>query len=277
VTFGSIDDVSAPISSSPASAPQVKSEGVKSFGSLHVNEEGSLSSRSAAGPSSSIPALSIPTATPSKPKVDIRRFFQHSSSQPPTPSTSNDASSPARPSPLPSHASSNQSTQSPLTPSSYPFFTHYPCPQQQQDTSPSNGPPRSPTYTPNPNVLLLRYGERTPVAVIKGESLSVRVNSSFFSTMMVLILNTNRASKRLPGSVSIVQPRRNSDFMQKLMIMMSLWRLMQQCGRTCGNPSLVYGLRKREKHLGPFATVLSPRRHRNLLSVFSLSLGQVGP
>ncbi|KAF8351711.1 hypothetical protein F5887DRAFT_590 [Amanita rubescens] len=171
VTFGSIDDVSAPISPSPASTPQVKSEGVKSFGSLpntHVNGEASRSTADPSPSSTSIPAA----ATPSKPKVDIRRFFQHSSSQPPTPSTPNDASSPARPSPLPSHASSNQSTQSPPTPSSYPFFTHYPYPQQQDTTSPSNGPPRSPAYSPNPNVLLLRHGERNPVAVIKGESLS---------------------------------------------------------------------------------------------------------
>ena len=152
MTFGSIDDVSAPISSSPASAPQVKSEGVKSFGSLpntHVNGKASLSSRSAAGPSpssSSIPAVSVPAATPSKPKMDMRKFFQNPPSQPSTSSTSNDTSSPAtRPSPLPSHPSSNQSTQPPLTPSSHPTFTPYPRPQQQ-NTGPSNGPPRSPAY-----------------------------------------------------------------------------------------------------------------------------------
>jgi len=49
VTFGSIDDVSAPISSSPAAVPPTKSEGVKSFGSVpvatgHVNGKPSISS-----------------------------------------------------------------------------------------------------------------------------------------------------------------------------------------------------------------------------------------
>ena len=132
VTFDLIDDVSAPISSSPASPLQVKSEGVKSFGSLpntHDVGKGSLSSRSAAGPSpSSIPAVFVPAAAPSKPKMDIRKFFEYPSSQPSTSSTSNDTSSPAtRLSPFLSHASSKQSTQA-------------------RNTGPSNGLPRSPTY-----------------------------------------------------------------------------------------------------------------------------------
>src|SRR6201996_4520539 len=48
VTFGSIDDASAPISSSPASAPAVKpADGVKSFGSVAVQNGGSDTAKSA--------------------------------------------------------------------------------------------------------------------------------------------------------------------------------------------------------------------------------------
>ncbi|KAF7351095.1 Eukaryotic translation initiation factor 4 gamma [Mycena sanguinolenta] len=89
VTFGSIDDVSAPISSSPAATPAIKSEGVKSFGSVpattssvgHVNGKASISkpataSTSASASTSSTPPPSTPTATPAKPKVDVRMFFR---------------------------------------------------------------------------------------------------------------------------------------------------------------------------------------------------------
>jgi hypothetical protein len=55
VTFGSIDDVSAPISSSPIAVPPTKSEGVRTFGSMpvvtgHVNGKPSISSRASIAP-----------------------------------------------------------------------------------------------------------------------------------------------------------------------------------------------------------------------------------
>ncbi|KAK2463110.1 hypothetical protein APHAL10511_004765 [Amanita phalloides] len=152
VTFGSIDDVSAPISSSPASAPPVKSEDVKTFGSLpntHVNGKASLASRPAAGPSSSPAAAPAVSATPSKIKMDMHKFFQNPS-QPSTSSTSADNPSPAtRPSPLPLQSSSNQSNQPPPLASSHPPFTPFvPTSRpQQQNTGPGTGPPpRSPAY-----------------------------------------------------------------------------------------------------------------------------------
>ena len=92
MTFGSIDDVSAPISSSPAAVPPTKSEGVKTFGSVpvapgHVNGKPSISSRASVVPptaSTSTAASSVPSAAtpPVKPKIDIKKMFQSPSSAP---------------------------------------------------------------------------------------------------------------------------------------------------------------------------------------------------
>jgi translation initiation factor 4G len=92
VTFGSIDDVSAPISSSPAATPPTKSEGVKTFGSVpvatgHVNGKQSISSRASVVPptaSTSTAASSVLSAAtpPVKPKIDIKKMFQSPSSAP---------------------------------------------------------------------------------------------------------------------------------------------------------------------------------------------------
>ena len=95
MTFGSIDDVSAPISSSPAAAPPTKkkkkkkSEGVKIFGSVpiatgQVNGNPFMSSRPYIVPptstaSTSIAASSVPSV---KPKIDIKKMFQSPSSAP---------------------------------------------------------------------------------------------------------------------------------------------------------------------------------------------------
>ncbi|KAJ4483157.1 hypothetical protein C8R41DRAFT_840759 [Lentinula lateritia] len=111
VSFGSIDDTSAPISSSPAATPAIKSssEGVKSFGSVpaavsQINGKSSVSSStkpplSQTSSSTSISAASTSsssTSAPTKPKVDVRKFFQS------TPQPTSDSSSPSiRPSNLP--------------------------------------------------------------------------------------------------------------------------------------------------------------------------------
>ncbi|KAH9485515.1 Eukaryotic translation initiation factor 4 gamma [Psilocybe cubensis] len=161
VTFGSIDDVSAPISSSPAAAPSLKAEVVKSFGTVpatgHVNGKASISSRaSVATPaaSSSSASSSSSTATPAaassaaalpKPKIDIKKMFQNPTSAPasnPPPDTSSpsqrNVNLPVQQSPL--HQS--QSVHTPLTPHSFSTFV----PRLPQNTGPNGGPPRSPQY-----------------------------------------------------------------------------------------------------------------------------------
>ncbi|KAG5647073.1 hypothetical protein DXG03_001443 [Asterophora parasitica] len=160
VTFGSIDDdsASAPISSSPATAPPIKSEGVKSFGSVpatlgHVNGKPSVSSRSSLAPSaSSSSAPSSVPPTPSKPaKGEILKMFQNPSLAPSS-STTSDTSSPSlRPSNLPAQSSSQpQQGQAPppSQPSqlgSQPYTPFVPGGRpQQQNYGPGGGGPRSP-------------------------------------------------------------------------------------------------------------------------------------
>ncbi|KII95639.1 hypothetical protein PLICRDRAFT_48580 [Plicaturopsis crispa FD-325 SS-3] len=158
VTFGSIDDAAAPISSSPATAPAIKPSdgGVKSFGSVpaasgHVNGKASISSTS-----------SKPASTPSKPmKMDIAKFFQGSSSSAPSPS---DTASPSvRTSALPQqqqphHQQSSSSSSHPSGSSSHPpsAAQSQPGPPSFQTFVPGNivrsqpqnsGPPRSPVYS----------------------------------------------------------------------------------------------------------------------------------
>ncbi|KAF9012539.1 hypothetical protein BDQ17DRAFT_1271720 [Cyathus striatus] len=160
VTFGSIDDVSAPVSSSPASAPPVRSEGVKSFGSVpnagHVNGKPSVSSRPTAVPAASS-SSSSPSATPaastSAPskiaKVDVRKLFQNPSSGPSSQAASDTSSPSMRPANLPSQPSTSTSQQGPPSQSSqmgHSYTPFVPRPPQQQSAGPAGGPPRSPVY-----------------------------------------------------------------------------------------------------------------------------------
>ncbi|TFK23170.1 hypothetical protein FA15DRAFT_670779 [Coprinopsis marcescibilis] len=158
VTFGSIDDASASISSSPAAAPTIKDAIVKSFGTVPAsNSNGkqlgssrpSVSTASTSGSTST----STPTSTaPAKPdKKDILKMFQSSSNSAPSPSETQSPS--LRNAPLPSQ---NQ----PQTPSSQgsqfsPHFqTFVPGRSQPQNAGPNSGPSRSPVYTrsmPMPN------------------------------------------------------------------------------------------------------------------------------
>ncbi|KAF8891812.1 hypothetical protein BD779DRAFT_1670764 [Infundibulicybe gibba] len=165
VTFGSIDDVSAPISSSPAAVPPIKSEGVKTFGSVdvaasgHVNGKSSISSRPtlvAPTPSSSAPSPAVATpTTASKPKFDINKLFQNPTSAPPSHPPSDTSSPATRTSNLPSQSQSSfqQQGQAPPTPSQ-PSFGSTAAPfipnamRSQQNSGPGGpGPgPRSPSY-----------------------------------------------------------------------------------------------------------------------------------
>ncbi|KAI0941635.1 hypothetical protein AcW1_003473 [Taiwanofungus camphoratus] len=167
VTFGSIDDVAAPISSSPAAVPTIKSEGVKSFGSVPATPtsapaNGKLSTSSAAPSSlSSSSQQSTAPSTPSKPNIDIKKFFQGSSGPAPSTSSSQSASditSPSnRPSPLPhpppqaapSQVAPHQSQPSQLGAHSYtPFVPGGGFRAQQNGGQPGpGGVPRSPVYS----------------------------------------------------------------------------------------------------------------------------------
>ncbi|KAF9529696.1 hypothetical protein CPB83DRAFT_893220 [Crepidotus variabilis] len=182
VTFGSIDGAEAPISSSPAAAPPIKSEGVKSFGTVpnttgHVNGKASISSRASVVPqtsqvaqstssSNSTPAsksandgaASTPTPPPTaKPKIDIKKMFQNPSSAPSS-NPPSDTSSPAmRNISLPgqNQASSSASSGPPNSqsssthPSSQLAHSYTPFVPRPQGGNPANGvgpPPRSPSY-----------------------------------------------------------------------------------------------------------------------------------
>jgi len=104
VTFGSIDDVSSPISSSPAAVPLTQSDGVKTFGSVpvatgHVNGKASISSRPPVPPTASTSsAASSPVISaavlPVKRKIDLKKMFQNPSSAPSS-NPPSDASSPS--------------------------------------------------------------------------------------------------------------------------------------------------------------------------------------
>ncbi|KAJ3505971.1 hypothetical protein NLJ89_g7128 [Agrocybe chaxingu] len=157
VTFGSIDDASAPISSSPAPAPAIKSEGVKSFGTVpaaatgHVNGKASISSRTSVvtASSSSIPSSSTATAaTQSKPKIDIKKMFQNPSSAPSSNPPSDTSSPSMRNTNLPSQQASSSSHPPPSQLGSHSFTPFVPSGQMrpQQHGGPNGAPPRSPSY-----------------------------------------------------------------------------------------------------------------------------------
>ncbi|KAG1878893.1 hypothetical protein F4604DRAFT_578674 [Suillus subluteus] len=180
VVFGSIDDASAPLSSSPAAIPAVKTEVVKSFGSVpatssnHVNGKTSASA-SATGSSkqpsrpslSSTPsnssALSSAAATssastPKPSRADITKLFHDplsSSSRPSSDTSSSDTSSSDTSSPStwpsnlpPHHQPSSSSSQQPQQPSqlgthSYSQFV----PNSMRPPQQPAGTPRSPAFS----------------------------------------------------------------------------------------------------------------------------------
>ncbi|KAJ7730805.1 hypothetical protein B0H16DRAFT_1773793 [Mycena metata] len=145
VTFGSIDDVSAPISSSPAAAPAIKSDTAPI----------SSSTSSAAASTSSTPPTSTP-ATPVKPlKMDVRMFFQTASTSAP-PSQPENSFPSLRPSNLPPQQPRQQQNQSqpPSQPSQLGAHGYNPSvpqggmrpPSQQNSGTSGSGGPRSPVY-----------------------------------------------------------------------------------------------------------------------------------
>ncbi|CCM03917.1 uncharacterized protein FIBRA_06068 [Fibroporia radiculosa] len=151
VTFGSIDDITAPISSSPAAVPIIKSEGVKTFGSVPATPT-SASANGKPTSAASGPPLSQPPVTPSTPsKFDIKKLFQVPSSAPvPTSAASQSSASPSsRTSSLPqSSPQISHSQPSQLGAHSYPFVPSGGPRPPQNGSQPTSGapPPRSPVF-----------------------------------------------------------------------------------------------------------------------------------
>ena len=152
MTFGSIDDASAPISSSPASAPAVKpADGVKSFGSVAVQNGVSdvaksavtnrppppLSSASSNSSSHPAPPSSTPPSVTKIDKKSIAKLFQGPSTQS-VPNPPHETASPAsRSTSLPSQHNQGQP---------YPQSFSSGALRQGQNGNPS-APPRSPVYS----------------------------------------------------------------------------------------------------------------------------------
>ena len=164
MTFGSIEDVSAPISSSPAAVPPTKSENVKTFGSVpvtgssHVNGKASISSR----PPVVLPTASISTAASPpvlsaavKTKIDIKKMFQNPSSAPSS-NPPSDTSSPSmrnesllptqQQQPHPGQSSHPPPNPSQLGSNSYMPFVPNNTMRPPQNNGQNGGPPRSPQY-----------------------------------------------------------------------------------------------------------------------------------
>ncbi|KAJ3539538.1 hypothetical protein NMY22_g4691 [Coprinellus aureogranulatus] len=163
VTFGSIDDASAPISSSPAAPNPIKESVVKSFGTVpaapatassHINGKASISVARSASVSVNSPSSSASTssATPSAPstissgpklqKPDIKKLFQSPSAPA---ATAADTQSPSlRSATLPSQ----QHPQNPPSSSQPQFGSHFRTFVPGGQPGPSSGPnpSRSPVY-----------------------------------------------------------------------------------------------------------------------------------
>ncbi|KAI0263838.1 hypothetical protein BC834DRAFT_924863 [Gloeopeniophorella convolvens] len=151
VTFGSIDDAQAPISSSPASAPVVKpAEGVKSFGSVAVQNGVSDAAAAKTAVTTKPPSLSsapstsssqpspAPPATPSPappPKIDrkaVMKLFQGPSIQ-------------SQPTPPPETASpAMRSASLPQPGQGQPYQNFNAGGMRQGQNGTPSGPPRSP-------------------------------------------------------------------------------------------------------------------------------------
>ncbi|KIP11352.1 hypothetical protein PHLGIDRAFT_114747 [Phlebiopsis gigantea 11061_1 CR5-6] len=162
VTFGSIDDVSAPLSSSPASVPAIKADPPKTFGTVSAQATPIPAVNGKPSPSS-FASVSTSAAKPSTPaKFDVKKLFQgnssgpssSSSSQPPSESVSSPST---RPAPLPQHPSpqaSSSHTPQASQYNSHSFQTFVPSGglRPSPNGTNANGPPRSPVYprqTPN--------------------------------------------------------------------------------------------------------------------------------
>ncbi|OSX61566.1 hypothetical protein POSPLADRAFT_1170204 [Postia placenta MAD-698-R-SB12] len=138
VTFGSIDDVTAPISSSPAAVPPIKSEGVKTFGSVPAT--------STSAPANIKPSTSSSSQTPStQSKFDVKKLFQAPSAPEPSSEPPAISSPSTRSSQLPQ--SSPQTSHAQPSPMGHAYQTFVPGGlRPSQNGAQPGGPPRSPVY-----------------------------------------------------------------------------------------------------------------------------------
>ena len=158
MTFGSIDDVSAPISSSPAAVPPTKSIGVKivPVATGHVNGKPSKSSRTSLLPptaptSTATPSVLSAVTPPVKSKIDLKKMFQNPSSAPSSDPPSDTTSPSMRNVSLPTQQQQPHQGQSPPDPSpqlaqSFTPFVPSNTMRPPQSNDPNGGPPRSPQY-----------------------------------------------------------------------------------------------------------------------------------
>ncbi|KAI0090705.1 hypothetical protein BDY19DRAFT_729528 [Irpex rosettiformis] len=169
VTFGSIDDAAATISSSPASVPPIKTEVPKAFGSVSATPSpvSTVNGKQPASSSASVSSTVKPSSAHhvTKPAgFNVKSLFMtHSSGPMPSSSSSQSSSDPAasaspstRPAPLPSYPSSSQPSHTPQSAQfpSHSFQTFVPGSglRPQPNGATTNGPPRSPVYSrPTPN------------------------------------------------------------------------------------------------------------------------------
>ncbi|KAI0343671.1 hypothetical protein BDW22DRAFT_1373702 [Trametopsis cervina] len=168
VTFGSIDDASATISSSPASVPPIKTEIPKTFGTVTATptDLSAVNGKQPASASASVSSTvksSVPSSS-TKRTFDVKSLFMTNSSGSASPSASQPSDpipspSPSmRPAPLPQHGSTSHASSS-HTPQSAHFPGHSFPPtfvpnglRPQSNGNNPNGPPRSPVYSrPTPN------------------------------------------------------------------------------------------------------------------------------
>ncbi|KAG6850865.1 hypothetical protein H0H93_007483 [Arthromyces matolae] len=200
VTFGSIDDDSAPISSSPAAAPTIKSsEGVKSFGSIpaQLNGKASVTTRPPTTATTATSTMTSTTAVPSSTsspapagpvklaKVDIQKLFQNPSSAPPSSAPSETSSPSLRTSSLPPPASSQHpSAQPPLPSQPSQLGSHSYQPfvpgggRPHQNSASATRPPSSPNYPrsiPNGNGVRPSGGPNPPSSQIPAGLASPRM------------------------------------------------------------------------------------------------------
>lgn len=138
MTFGSIDDVTAPISSSPAAVPPIKSEGVKTFGSVPATPT--------SAPANIKPSTSSSSQTPStQSKFDVKKLFQAPSAPEPSSEPPAISSPSTRSSQLPQ--SSPQTSHAQPSPMGHAYQTFVPGGlRPSQNGAQPGGPPRSPVY-----------------------------------------------------------------------------------------------------------------------------------
>ncbi|KAF7792743.1 hypothetical protein EIP86_003841 [Pleurotus ostreatoroseus] len=160
VTFGSIDDDSAPISSSPASVPPIKTQAPKSFGSVTAAPApvSAVNGKPSTASSASVSSTAKPSGSASHPKFDVKKLFQGSSSSAPSQPSSEPVPSPSTrttslPQQPPPQASSSHAP--PATPyGNHSFAPFVPAGglRHQPNGAGGSGPPRSPSsYRQVPN------------------------------------------------------------------------------------------------------------------------------